>query len=118
MERSRGNPTTTRRWHQWQTSLLAQRYLPREAAAQGYTLLKIAPECTTAFFVCVAVLQAGGHCTPQHDLARMAPWQEWETWTRRFAAYLDRLATGRDGTRAPRPGVLRALLDGQEVLDG
>jgi hypothetical protein len=114
----RGDRTTALRWARWQTTPLSRRYLAREAAAQGYTLLKVPPACTAAFFACVDLLQARARCAGLEDATVTAAWQAWETWTRRLAASLERLATGQEGTCPPVPDALRALLEGQEARDG
>jgi hypothetical protein len=118
MPTPRGDRTMARRWARWQRTPLSQRYLARDAAAQGYTLLQVPPACTAAFFACVDLLQAQTRCAHLDDAALTAAWQAWETWTRRLAAYLERVATGREGTFPPVPEALIALLDGQEQGDG
>jgi hypothetical protein len=111
MPTPRGDRTLTRRWACWQRTPLSQRYLAREAAAQGYTLLKVAPQSTAAFFACVELLQAQARCAPVDDPALTAAYQAWETWTRRLAAGLERLAAGHADTLPPVPDALTPLLD-------
>jgi hypothetical protein len=114
---SRGGRATLRRWTRWQRTPVARRYLTRDAAAQGYTLVQVAPQSTATFFACVALLQAQARCASLDDPKAQTAWQDWETWTQRLAAYLARVATGREGTLPPVPEALVALLDGQEVGD-
>jgi hypothetical protein len=118
MPTPRGDHTLTRRWARWQRTPLSLRYLAREAAAQGYTLLHVAPQSTAAFFACVELLQAQARCAPVDDPALTAACQAWETWTRRLAAYLERVAAGQKGTFPPVPEALLALRDSQEAADG
>ena len=114
----RGDRATMRRWTRWQHTPVARRYLTRDAASQGYTLVQVAPQSTAAFFACVALLQAQARCASLDDPTMQAAWQAWETWTTRLTAYLARVATGREGTLPPVPEALVALLDCQEVRDG
>lgn len=108
---------------------MAQHTLTPEAAARGYTVLKVRTSLRPAFFAMVDVLSARVHLedhlphvldTP--DVLRtladaQAAWVAWHTWTRRFAAYLDRLAAGRAGTLPPVPDALTTLLDDTEATD-
>lgn len=110
-------PDVAFRWPRWQAAQLAQQTLTPDAAARGYTTLKVRPSLRPAFFAVVDLLsarvrwenQAGGHTRTDIQEA----WVAWQTWTRRFAAYLDRVATGRAGTPPPLPPALLALLEGQ-----
>jgi hypothetical protein len=114
----RGDRATMRRWTRWQRTPVARRYLTRDAAAQGYTLVQVAPQSTATFFACVALLQAQARGASPDEPTVQAAWQAWESWTRRLAAYLERVATGREGTLPPVPEALLTLLDAQEVGDG
>jgi hypothetical protein len=124
MHRKDSQPSSTAlRWQRWQRSTVAQRYLTPEALIQGYTLLKCPPQSREAFFIMVDVILARGHF--EHQLPRLlehpdtlpalqdaqAAWNTWRTWTRRLAAYLERVASGREGTRPPVPEALHGLLD-------
>jgi hypothetical protein len=124
MHRKDSQPSSTAlRWQRWQRSTVAQRYLTPEALTQGYTLLKFPPQSREAFFIMVDVILARGHF--EHQLPRLlehpdtlpalqeaqAAWNTWRTWTRRLAAYLERVATGRDGTLPQVPEALYGLLE-------
>jgi hypothetical protein len=124
MHRKESQPSSTAlRWQRWQSSTVAQRYLSPDAAAQGYSLLRIPPQSREAFFIVVDLILARGHF--ERQLPRLleepatvpalqeaqAAWTAWRTWTRRLAAYLERVAAGREGTVPPIPEPLRGLLD-------
>jgi hypothetical protein len=104
------------RWTRWQQSRVAQAYLTPRAAAHGYTVLKVPPESTAAFFVLADLFLARARYerateTGSRDAQAEAAWREWQTWTRRLAAYLDRRAQGTDGTCPPLPDALKELAD-------
>jgi hypothetical protein len=117
------------RWGRWQASQRAQHTPTPEAAARGYTALKVRPSLRPAFFALVELLSARGRCEDQLPHVLDAPevvrtfadaqaaWIAWHTWTRRFAAYLDRLAAGREGTLPPVPDALTTLLAHTEEPD-
>jgi hypothetical protein len=115
--------STSLRWHRWQQHAVAQWHLPPEAAVQDYTLVHVPPSSREGFFEAAALFLARGRFESQglrlldHPDAMpalheaQAAWHAWCTWTRRFTAYLDRLASGREGTCPPVPEALRDLLN-------
>jgi hypothetical protein len=118
------------RWRQWQQHLRTLEVVPADAARRDYTLLKVRPSLRPAFFAALDLWSARVHFEdrlPQllHEVAvvqalpdAQAAWIAWQQWTRRLAAYLERLATGREGTLPPVPAALATLLDTLEVPDG
>ena len=107
-------------WARWQATLVSQRALTPRAAAQGYPLLKGPPQRRTALCVVIDLLQARTPLTRtggQGLHETQAAWGAWQTWTRRFAASLARITTGREGTGPPVPAALRTLRDDQEESD-
>jgi len=103
------------RWDRWQHTPACQRYLAPQGAAQGYTLLQVPPEGYAAFFALVDLLQARRHldAVPAREIE--TAWQAWQTWTRRFAAYLERCAQRKPGTLPPVPLALSTLLGGDHA---
>jgi hypothetical protein len=93
-------------------------------------MLRVRPSLRPAFFVVLDLLSARVHLEdralplladtpPGPGLAEaQAAWLAWQQWTRRLAAYLDRLATGREGTLPPVPDVLTTLLADGKGEDG
>ena len=61
------------------------------------------------------VLRLGDDAPPVRDVDEA--WAAWQTWTRRLATYLDRVASGREGTRRPVPEALHRLLTGGKEGD-
>jgi hypothetical protein len=120
----------TCRWTPWQARHLAAGLLTPDMAAQGYTVVQVRPQLRPAFFATVDLLQARLQwedqlCALLADPARgptlaeaQAAWTAWQTWTRRLAAYLARVAAGQDGTCPPVPEALRALGDEEATADG
>ena len=107
------------RWTRWQAAQLAQHTLTPAAAARQYTSIKVRQSLRPAFFAVVDLLSARVRWEDQAraDADSEPAWRAWQTWTRRLAAYLDRVATGRAGTLPPVPEALVALLDPPEVQD-
>lgn len=112
-------PTGSRtiRWQHWQDSTAARWFLTETAKAQGYTLLQVPPHARDGFFALVALLQAMPDRLPDDPQAR-ALWQAWLTWSRRLAAYLARLADGKEATCPPLPPVFLELLATASVPEG
>jgi hypothetical protein len=104
------------RWARWQQSRVAQAYLTPRAVAHGYTVLHVPQESTAAFFVLADLFLARARYERAteagcRDVHAEAAWREWQTWTRRLAAYLERRAQGKDGTLPPLPDALKELAD-------
>jgi hypothetical protein len=111
------------RFAHWQASAVSQRLLTPDAAAQGYTVVRIPPHSPDAFFDMARLLLARGRFEvrlprllesppPCPGLADMqAAWHAWHTWTRRLAACFERVTLGKDGTLPPVPDALQGLRD-------
>jgi hypothetical protein len=109
------------RFAHWQASAVSQRILTPDAAAQGYTVVRIPPHSPDAFFDMARLLLARGRfeirlprllASPPTNpgLADLqATWQAWQTWTRRLAACFERVALEKDGTLPPVPEALQGL---------
>jgi len=117
------------RWAQWQQSLVSHALLPPDGQQREYTMLRVRPSLRPGFFAVLDLLSARVHFEDRllrllEEPARgqtlsdaQAAWTAWQTWTRRLAAYLDRVASGRAGTLPPAPDALTTLLPDLEVLD-
>lgn len=104
------------RWAQWQHRTAAQWFLADAAKRQGYTLLQVPPHTREGFFALVAVLQAMPAGLPEEPQAQ-ALWQAWLAWTRRLAAYLARVADGKDATCPPVPPLFPEVLTAEGDAD-
>jgi hypothetical protein len=111
---------TRDRWARWQQTPVAQKYLPHDARAMGYTVARIPPQARDAFLDLLRLLIAYAHLARRRQMPEeaRAAWRAWQTWTRGMAAYLERLTEGHQGTKPPVPDALVRLVDGQEEADG
>src|SRR5262249_46042264 len=106
----------TIRWQRWQQSRVSRRLLTPQAVVQGYTLLQVPAGGVEAFFALVDLLQARRHLEALPSQAEVGEaWQAWYTWTRRFAAYLERCAQHKPGTLPPVPVALATLIGGDDA---
>ncbi len=97
------------RWTHWQSRSAARWLLAEAARTHGYTLLQVPPHAREGFFALVDVLEALPTGLPADPQAQ-ALWQAWLTWTRRMAAYLARVAAGKEGTCPPVPPIFLEIL--------
>lgn len=111
------NGTGGTRWAHWQQRSAARWLLAEAARTHGYTLLQVPPHTREGFFALVDVLQAMPTGLPEDPQAQ-ALWQAWLTWTRRLAAYLARVAEGKDGTCPPVPPCFLEILTPEGDTDG
>ena len=108
----------TIRWQRWQQSRVSRRFLTPQAAVQGYTLLQVPAGGVEAFFALVDLLQARRHLEALPSPVDVEEaCQVWQTWTRRFAAYLDRCSQATPATLPLVPSPLIAL-GLEDIIDG
>lgn len=87
------------RWESWQATQPVQRYLPLEAQQQGYTVVKVPPQCREAFLEFVALTFAYARLTNRRETPETVRplWQRWGTWMRQIRHYYAALLDGKEG---------------------
>jgi hypothetical protein len=114
---------TRLRWQRWQQTPLVERNLARGTSRESYTVLYVPVYLREAFLATVtlflarrrvdstltALLDTPDRLPPLQEA--QAQWEAWQRWTRRLAAYLERVALGKEGTLPEVPGAFHDALD-------